>query len=133
MSGTNTQPVRLYSRGVILGHRRGKRIVYPNTSLLAIEGVRDTKAAEFYFGKRVAYIYKVCTLCLVLLCFLCFTVGFDHGQAKTERNNSKYRVIWGKVTRSHGSNGVVRAKFTSNLPPKSFGARVRVMLYPSRV
>lgn len=44
-------------------------------------------------GKKVAYIYK----------------------AQKEVSGSKYRVVWGKVTRRHGSNGVVRAKFKTNL------------------
>ena len=45
-------------------------------------------------GKRVAYIYK----------------------ASTSKSGSKFRVVWGKITRGHGSNGVVRAKFSTNLP-----------------
>ncbi|KAE8713236.1 60S ribosomal protein L35a-3 [Hibiscus syriacus] len=59
--------------------------------------------------KRMAYIYK----------------------AKVKKNRSHYRCIWGKVTRPHGNSGVVRAKFKSDLPPKSMGDKVRVFMYPS--
>ncbi|KAH0928474.1 LOW QUALITY PROTEIN: hypothetical protein HID58_014201, partial [Brassica napus] len=85
---------------------RSKSNQYPNTSLIQIEGVNTTEEVTWYKGKRMAYIYK----------------------AKTKKNGSHYRCIWGKVARPHGNSGVVRAKFTSNLPPKSMGARVRVFM-----
>ena len=96
---------------VLCSHCNRKRNTNPGTSLLKLEGVDDPQAAQWYAGKRVAYVYRA---------------------AKSVRG-SKIRVIWGKVTRPHGNSGVVRAKFRSNLPPKSFGASVRVMLYPSSI
>lgn len=102
---------RLYSKGRVLGHQRGKRNTNPNTSLLQIEGVANKEDAQFYLGKRVAYVYR----------------------AKREIAGSKVRVIWGRVTRPHGNNGVVKSKFRSNLPPHAFGASIRIMLYPSNI
>ncbi|KAI0796084.1 60S ribosomal protein L33-A-like protein [Abortiporus biennis] len=102
---------RLYSKGRILGHKRAKRNTRPNTSLVQIEGVATKEDAQFYLGKRVAYVYR----------------------AKKEIGGSKVRVIWGRVTRPHGNNGVVKSKFASNIPPHAFGASVRVMLFPSNI
>ncbi|KAH2912470.1 hypothetical protein LV164_002754 [Aspergillus fumigatus] len=98
-------------RGRHLSYQRSKRAVNPNTSLIKIDGVDSTEAANFYLGKKVAFVYR----------------------AKREVRGSNIRVIWGKVTRPHGNSGVVRAQFRHNLPPKSFGATVRVMLYPSNI
>ena len=53
------------------------------------------------------------------------------GKPKSEKSN--FRVVWGKVTRSHGNAGSVRAKFAKNLPPQAMGKRVRIMMYPSQV
>ncbi|TFL07152.1 ribosomal protein L35A [Pterulicium gracile] len=102
---------RLYTKGRVMGHKRAKRNTRPNTSLIQLEGVANKEDTQFYLGKRVAYVYR----------------------AKTERQGSKVRVIWGRITRPHGNNGVAKAKFRSNLPPRSFGASVRVMLYPSTI
>eukprot|EP01038_Epipyxis_sp_PR26KG_P009600 gene9600-12929_t len=108
---TKAQAVRLYVKGTILGYKRGRRNTYHHTSLLKIDGVNDKDGSKFYFGKKVAYIYK----------------------ASVPKSGSKFRVVWGKVTRGHGSNGVVRAKFATNLSPTTIGAPIRVMLYPSSI
>ncbi|KAK3112842.1 60S ribosomal protein L33B [Teratosphaeriaceae sp. CCFEE 6253] len=98
-------------QGRHLSYQRGKRNTNPDTSLIKIEGVDDQKAATFYLGKKVAYVYR----------------------GKKEIRGTKIRVIWGKVTRPHGNSGLVRAQFKHNLPAKSFGGMVRIMLYPSSV
>ncbi|KAI8540060.1 hypothetical protein RHMOL_Rhmol09G0232100 [Rhododendron molle] len=97
VKGRQGERVRLYVRGTILGYKRSKSNQYPNTSLIQIEGVNTKEEVTWYQGKRMAYIYK----------------------AKVKRDGTHYRCIWGKVIRPHGNSGVVRAKFKSNLPPKS--------------
>lgn len=106
---------------------RSKVAQYENQSLIKIEGVNTSKDAEFYFGKRVAYVYKV------YLHWWLFRVFLTIFQAATMKNGTRYRCIWGKVAKAHGTNGVVRVFFRHNLPPQSMGKTVRVMLYPSRV
>ena len=105
------ETVRLFVKGQILGYKRGKASQHNHTALIKIDGVATKKELDFYLGKRIAYIYR----------------------AVAEKQGSRLRVMWGKVMRAHGSGGTVRAKFRKNLPPKSLGGSVRVMLYPSRV
>ncbi|KAG0205060.1 60S ribosomal protein L33A [Mortierella sp. NVP41] len=107
---TNTT-TSLYAKGRVLGFKRAKRNQRPDISLVQIEGVKTAADTEFYLGKRVAFVYR----------------------AKREVNGSKIRCIWGRITRAHGGSGAVKARFRNNLPAKSFGASVRVMMYPSRV
>src|SRR5436190_3804286 len=53
---------RLYVRGKHVSYTRGKRNTSPNTSLIKIEGCDNIKHAEFYLGKRIAYVYRVFSL-----------------------------------------------------------------------
>ncbi|KMZ63816.1 60S ribosomal protein L33-B [Zostera marina] len=111
VKGRQGECVRLYVRGTILGYKRSKSNQYEHTSLVQIEGVNTKEEVSWYCGKRMAYIYK----------------------AKTKKDGSLYRCIWGKVTRSHGNTGIVRAKFRRNLPSRSMGDKVRVFMYPSSI
>lgn len=95
----------------ILGYKRSKSNQYESASLVQIEGVNTREDVAWYGGKRMAYVYK----------------------AKTKSNGTHYRCIWGKVSRPHGNTGVVRAKFTSNLPAEAMGRKVRVFMYPSSI
>merc|ERR1712094_85660 len=102
---------RLYVKGVVAGYRRALTKQKTCTSLIKIQGGDDSADAKFDFGKKIMYMYRT----------------------KTLKDDNRFRVMWGKVCASHGTSGVVRAKFRKNLPPSAIGAPVRVMLFPSRV
>merc|ERR1711908_22632 len=106
--GSKKPGSRLYVKGVVAGYRRALTNQKNHTSLIKIQGVEDTEDVKFYLGKKIMYMYRT----------------------KTEKDGTRFRVMWGKVCRAHGTSGIVRAKFKNNLPPSALGAPVRIMLFP---
>ena len=113
--------VRLFQRAVMTGFRRNQANQYNNQAILNINEVNSVDDANFYLGKRVAYVYK----------------GQKRRRCFKSRlvpsRRSNIRVIWGRVTRPHGGAGAVRAKFSPNLPGQAIGKRVRVYMFPSNI
>ncbi len=104
------RPLRLWVRAKFLGFRRSKVQQNTNQSILRLEGVNDRSGAQYYFGKRVAYIYKT----------------------KSGQKDKRFRTIWGRISRAHGNTGAVLARFNTNLPARAIGSTLRVMLFPQR-
>jgi len=107
---STTTGVRLWVRAKFLGFRRSKVQQNVNQSILRIEGVNDRTGAQYYFGKRVAYVYKT----------------------SSGEKDRRFKTIWGRISRAHGNTGAVLARFNHNLPPRAIGATLRVMLFPQR-
>ena len=57
----------MFAASYLVNGHRSKVAQYENQSLIKIEGVNTTKDAEFYYGKRVAYVYKVGRVMFILV------------------------------------------------------------------
>lgn len=49
----------LYTKAIFMGYQRSRHVQVTQNALLKVEGVVSKEDADFYLGKRVAYIYKV--------------------------------------------------------------------------
>jgi large subunit ribosomal protein L35Ae len=106
----SSAPTRLWVKGRFLSFRRSRDRLECQQSLVKLQDVNDRKGLRYYHGKRVAYVYR----------------------AHKTVANTKYRVIWGKIMRAHGDNGLALCGFRKNLPARAIGDSVRVFLYPQR-
>eukprot|EP00746_Dinoflagellata_sp_MGD_P004545 gnl/MRDRNA2_/MRDRNA2_108803_c0_seq1.p1 gnl/MRDRNA2_/MRDRNA2_108803_c0~~gnl/MRDRNA2_/MRDRNA2_108803_c0_seq1.p1 ORF type:complete len:297 (-),score=69.94 gnl/MRDRNA2_/MRDRNA2_108803_c0_seq1:21-911(-) len=102
---------KLHVDGVFMGFKRSKVNQYANFALLRVNGVNTREEANWYLGKKVVFPYMA-------------KKKLKHGSLK--------RRIWGKIVKTHGHRGVVRAKFKKNLPPSGMAKPVHIMLYPNR-
>lgn len=82
--------------------KRGLRRIYPRYALLKISNVASRDDAAGFLGNGV----------------VCYK----------DSKEGRYPVH-GRITRVHGRSGVVRARFTRNLNPRSIGGRVFIKLY----
>jgi len=112
---------RLYMKATLAGFRRGLNNQRKDTALLRIDDVNTKRDAEFYAGKRVAYVYHG------------YKVKRCVRWSKAPVRRSNTRAVWGRVTKPHGNAGTVRAKFAQALPGQAIGRRIRVYLFPSQI
>lgn len=82
--------------GLIVNYRRGLKTQTASQYIIEPEGVKSKAQAAKLAGKKVVW------------------------------KTSKARIITGKITQAHGSNGAVRAKFSKGLPGQALGTKVEI-------
>lgn len=86
-------------KATILNFRRGRHTQTMNQFLLEIPGVDSRAMASGFIGKRVKWT--------------------SPGKLKKE--------IFGKITNTHGNNGIVRARFSRGLPGDVIGKKIDII------
>jgi large subunit ribosomal protein L35Ae len=86
-------------KATVVSFRRGRHTHTMNQLLLEMPGVDSKALASGFIGKRVKWT--------------------SPGKLKKE--------IFGKITNIHGSNGVVRARFSRGLPGEIVGKKVDIL------
>lgn len=86
-------------KAIILNFRGSRHTQKTNQFLLELPGVDSKALASGFIGKRVKWI--------------------SPGKLKKE--------IFGKITHTHGGNGVVRARFSRGLPGDVLGKKIEIL------
>merc|ERR1711918_259795 len=97
------QDLGLAINGTVLSYRRSRVQQRVNYVLIKVAQCESREQAQNLTGKKVVYSYNT--------------------------KNNETRRLQGKISRTHGNSGVVRAKFKRNMPTSSFGERCKVLLY----
>lgn len=84
-------------KATILSYRRGVHTMHGNQILIEMEGVDSKELASRYIGKRVVW------------------------------TSPAKKQIFGKITKTHGNNGVVRVRFPKGLPGTAISTKVEII------
>lgn len=83
----------------IISFRRGRHTVHERHYLIEIQGVDSREKAEKFVGKEVEW----------------------------KSPGKKPKIIQGKISASHGNNGIVRAIFEKGLPGQAVTNEVNIL------
>lgn len=86
-------------KATIVSYRRGRHTQTMNQILVEIPGVESRAMASRFIGKRVKWT--------------------SPGKLRKE--------IFGKITNTHGGNGVVRARLSRGLPGDAIGKKIDIL------
>jgi large subunit ribosomal protein L35Ae len=84
--------------GVISSYRRGIKTQTMNQAIILVAGVESKKDAEKLIGKTASW----------------------------ETSGKEKRVLTGKITAAHGSNGAVRVLFDKGVPGQALGTKILI-------
>ena len=88
----------LNMEGYISNYRRGRHTVHPKQCILVFPKIKSRKEANKLIGRTVAWY------------------------------SSSGKELKGKITRSHGNNGAVRANFKkAGLPGQALGTKIKII------
>ena len=88
--------------GKIVNYRGGKRTQHPNQMVISLSACKNKEEASGLIGNKI------------------------------EWTTSANKKIIGRVSRAHGNNGCVLARFNQGLPGQSFGTTVKIIEKPGK-